>query len=126
MKWACTYYNASNKIQWYATKLKDIGKAQVFTNSLQDKDVKQSSCCGSGCCSTQRMNTMTDDQPLHCRSIYIILFLSGKINHHDPFEMGQLASQLLIEMIESKRPIVIFQRKILDTELIIRESSLKR
>ena len=42
------------------------------------------------------------------------------------FEMGQVATQLLIEMIESKRPIVNFQRKLLDTELIIRESSLKR
>jgi LacI family transcriptional regulator len=42
------------------------------------------------------------------------------------FEIGQLATQLLIEMIESKRPIVDFHTKILDTELIIRESSLKR
>jgi LacI family transcriptional regulator len=42
------------------------------------------------------------------------------------FEIGQMATQLLIEMIESKRPIVDFQTKILDTELIIRESSLKR
>jgi LacI family transcriptional regulator len=42
------------------------------------------------------------------------------------FEIGQMATQLLIEMIESKRPVVDFQTKILDTELIIRESSLKR
>ncbi len=42
------------------------------------------------------------------------------------FEIGKMATQLLIEMIESKRPIVDFQTKILDTELIIRESSLKR
>jgi LacI family transcriptional regulator len=42
------------------------------------------------------------------------------------FEIGQIATQLLIEMIESKRPIVDFQTKVLDTELIIRESSLKK
>jgi len=29
-------------------------------------------------------------------------------------------------MIESKRPVVDFETKILDTELIIRESSLKK
>lgn len=41
-------------------------------------------------------------------------------------EIEQVATQLLIEMIENKRPIVDFQTKILDTELIIRESSLNR
>lgn len=42
------------------------------------------------------------------------------------FEIGQTATELLIQMIESKRPVVEFKTKILDTELIIRESSLKR
>lgn len=42
------------------------------------------------------------------------------------FEIGQTATELLIQMIESKRPVTEFQTKILDTELIIRESSLKR
>ncbi len=42
------------------------------------------------------------------------------------FEIGQTATELLIQVIESKRPVVDFQTKILDTELIIRESSLKR
>lgn len=42
------------------------------------------------------------------------------------FEIGQNATELLIQMIESKRPVVDFETKILDTELIIRESSLKR
>ena len=42
------------------------------------------------------------------------------------FEIGQTAIELLIQMIESKRPVVDFTTKILDTELIIRESSMKR
>jgi LacI family transcriptional regulator len=42
------------------------------------------------------------------------------------FEMGQTATELLIEMIESKRPVTEFETRILETELIIRESSLKK
>lgn len=42
------------------------------------------------------------------------------------FEIGQNATELLIQMIESKRPIVDFQIKVLDPELIIRESSLRK
>lgn len=42
------------------------------------------------------------------------------------FEIGQTATELLIQMIESKRPVVEFETRILDTELIIRESSLKK
>jgi LacI family transcriptional regulator len=40
-------------------------------------------------------------------------------------EIGQIAIEFLIQMIESKRPVTEFQNKILDTELIIRESSKK-
>ena len=39
------------------------------------------------------------------------------------FEMGATATQMLIQLIESKRPVTEFQTKILDTTLIIRESS---
>lgn len=42
------------------------------------------------------------------------------------FDIGQTATELLIQMIESKRPVVDFETKILDTELIIRESSLNK
>ncbi|MEO6844550.1 MAG: LacI family DNA-binding transcriptional regulator [Ginsengibacter sp.] len=42
------------------------------------------------------------------------------------FEIGQNATELLIQMIESKRPVVDFQTKVLDPELIIRESSLRK
>jgi LacI family transcriptional regulator len=41
------------------------------------------------------------------------------------FEIGQTATELLIQMIESKRAVLEFETKILETELIIRESSKK-
>jgi LacI family transcriptional regulator len=41
------------------------------------------------------------------------------------FEIGQVATELLISMIESKRPVIDFEIKILQTELIIRDSSAK-
>lgn len=39
------------------------------------------------------------------------------------FEMGQIATELLIKIIESKRPITEFETKTLNTELIVRESA---
>lgn len=42
------------------------------------------------------------------------------------FEIGQTATELLIQMIESKRPVTEFETRVLETSLIIRESSLKR
>ena len=42
------------------------------------------------------------------------------------FEIGQTATEMLIEMIESKRPVLDFKTKIIDTKLIIRESSMRR
>lgn len=39
------------------------------------------------------------------------------------FEIGQSAIELLIQMIESKRPVTEFTDKVMDTELIVRESS---
>lgn len=42
------------------------------------------------------------------------------------FNIGQIATELLIQMIESKRPIVDFETRILDAELIIRESFLNK
>jgi LacI family transcriptional regulator len=40
-------------------------------------------------------------------------------------EIGQSAIEFLIQIIESKRPVTEFQHKVLDTELVIRESSRK-
>lgn len=42
------------------------------------------------------------------------------------FEIGQSAIEMLIQIIESKRPVEDFQHKVLETELIIRESSLRQ
>jgi LacI family transcriptional regulator len=39
------------------------------------------------------------------------------------FEMGKLATELLIQLIESKRPVTTFEKKVLPTELIIRSST---
>lgn len=41
------------------------------------------------------------------------------------FEIGQVATELLISMIESKRPVTDFETKMLQTELIVRDSSGK-
>jgi LacI family transcriptional regulator len=42
------------------------------------------------------------------------------------FDIGQNATELLIQIIESKRPVTEFETRVLNTELIIRESSLKK
>jgi LacI family transcriptional regulator len=39
------------------------------------------------------------------------------------FEMGEVATQLLLQLIESKRPVKDFETKVLPAELIIREST---
>lgn len=41
-------------------------------------------------------------------------------------EIGQTAIEMLIEIIESKRPVTEFETKVLDTNLIVRESSIKK
>jgi LacI family transcriptional regulator len=42
------------------------------------------------------------------------------------FEMGRAATTLLFNMIESKRPVTDFEHIILPTELIVRDSSVKK
>ena len=42
------------------------------------------------------------------------------------FEMGQVATELLIKLIESKRPVTEFEKVVLPTELIIRDSSANK
>jgi DNA-binding LacI/PurR family transcriptional regulator len=41
------------------------------------------------------------------------------------FKMGQTATELLLEVIESKRPVQQFTRSVLETELIVRNSTLR-
>jgi LacI family transcriptional regulator len=55
------------------------------------------------------------------------LFTPGLTTIKQPaFEMGKVAAELLIKQIESKRPIVNFEKKVLPTTLTIRYSSLKK
>lgn len=42
------------------------------------------------------------------------------------FEMGEVAMQLLLQLIESKRPVTEFQTRVLSTELLIRASTRKK
>jgi LacI family transcriptional regulator len=39
------------------------------------------------------------------------------------FEMGKMATELLIQQVESKRPVTSFEKKVLPTELIVRSST---
>jgi LacI family transcriptional regulator len=39
------------------------------------------------------------------------------------FEMGKIATELLIQQVESKRPVTVFEKKVLSTELIVRSST---
>jgi arsenite methyltransferase len=42
-------------------QIKDMVRQKYSEIALQDKDSNQSSCCGSGCCSTEVYNIMSDD-----------------------------------------------------------------
>ncbi len=42
-------------------QLKEMVRQKYSAIALQDKDTNQSSCCGSGCCSTEVYNIMSDD-----------------------------------------------------------------
>jgi LacI family transcriptional regulator len=41
------------------------------------------------------------------------------------YEIGHTATELLIQLIESKQPVVQYETRMLETELCIRDSSLK-
>src|ERR1700748_1412283 len=42
-------------------QLKEIVRQKYSEIALQDKETNAASCCGSGCCSTEVYNIMTDD-----------------------------------------------------------------
>lgn len=42
-------------------QIKDMIREKYSAIALQDKDTNAASCCGSGCCSTEVYNIMTDD-----------------------------------------------------------------
>ncbi len=45
-------------------QLKEIVRQKYSEIALQDKETNQSSCCGSGCCTTEVYNIMNDDYTL--------------------------------------------------------------
>lgn len=42
-------------------QIKEMVKQKYSEIALQDKEINQASCCGSGCCSTEVYNIMSDD-----------------------------------------------------------------
>ena len=42
-------------------QVKDMVRQKYSEIALQDKETNESSCCGSGCCSTEAQNIMADD-----------------------------------------------------------------
>jgi len=44
-----------------AAQIKELVKQQYGEIALQEKETNQSSCCGSGCCSTEVYNIMSED-----------------------------------------------------------------
>lgn len=42
-------------------QIKDMVRQKYSEIALQDKDINEASCCGSGCCTTEVYNIMTDD-----------------------------------------------------------------
>lgn len=59
----------------------------------------------------------TKDGDLFCPTMSVV--------KQPAFDIGRVAIEMLIQLIESKRPVTDFETRVLDTELIIRESSLK-
>ena len=41
------------------------------------------------------------------------------------FEMGKVATEMLIQIIESRRPVTDFEKRVLNTKMMIRESSVR-
>jgi LacI family transcriptional regulator len=42
------------------------------------------------------------------------------------FEMGKIATEMLINLMEAKRSVKTFENRVLPAELVVRESSVKR
>jgi LacI family transcriptional regulator len=42
------------------------------------------------------------------------------------FEMGKIATEMLIDIMEAKRPVKVFENRVLPAELVVRESSVKQ
>jgi len=70
-----------------------------------------------------------DDMPLLGYSnsdLTDLLSPSLTIVRQPAFKMGEIATDLLLQLIESKRPTKDFQRQVLQTELFVGESSMRK
>ncbi len=50
-----------NNVMETAEQLKELVRERYSAIALQDKTTNESSCCGSGCCTVETANIMTDD-----------------------------------------------------------------
>lgn len=96
-----------------------------------DSIVAASDKLSTGCLSTlaKRNIKIPDDMALvgFTNSPLTEVFHPSMSSVRQPaFEMGQVAMEMLIQIIESRRPVTEFETKILNTELTIRASSTPR
>jgi arsenite methyltransferase len=54
-------YNIKLNVMNTDNQTKELVRQKYSEIALQDKEVNQASCCGSGCCSTEVYNIMSDD-----------------------------------------------------------------
>jgi LacI family transcriptional regulator len=96
-----------------------------------DAIVAASDKLSTGCLSTlaKRKIKIPDDIALvgFTNSMLTEVFHPSMTSVRQPaFEMGQVAMEMLIQIIESRRPITEFETRMLNTELTIRASSARR
>ncbi len=77
-------------------------------------------------CKTKKINIPNDIAVIGFSNLDLTELLSPSLSvvRQPAFEMGQVAANLLIKMIESKRPITDFETIVLPAEIFDRESSI--
>ncbi|MBS1567644.1 MAG: substrate-binding domain-containing protein, partial [Bacteroidetes bacterium] len=79
-------------------------------------------------CKARKLNIPGDMAVIGFSNLDLTELLSPPLSvvRQPAFEMGKIAAELLINMIESKRPLTVFENKILPPELVTRESSARK
>ncbi|HEV3324967.1 MAG TPA: LacI family DNA-binding transcriptional regulator [Puia sp.] len=108
---------------------------QALTELLQLKDRPDAIFTASDRLSTTTLSLLRQMQIAIPREIALVGFtnsISADIFNpsltavvQPALEMGQQIMDLMIELIESKHPVTSFQKRVLDTELKIRDSSIR-
>jgi DNA-binding LacI/PurR family transcriptional regulator len=109
--------NAMNKLM----KLKDKPDA-IFASA----DKLTTNCLRY--CKQKKINIPSDVALIGFSNLDLTDLLSPSLSvvRQPAFEMGQIAADRLLQIIESKRPVTEFETKVLPAELIQRESTVKR